>query len=159
MITSVRPSAMSATSETSSDPVVNESAVRNSGESDCPTTAVTTRSPTSSVSQRPSAARSRPAPSPLPAAVGVAGSVAGVWVMGVSAGTAGAPSPEGGVDAQADEPIESDGDEQQRADGRLLPEGLDLQDDQRGRDGAEQQRAQRRSVDASRAAEDGDVAD
>ncbi len=61
MITSASGSAISATSEKSSEPVVNESAVRNSGDSAAPTTIVAAIRPISSASHRPAAARARAA--------------------------------------------------------------------------------------------------
>src|SRR5918997_3237611 len=155
-ITSVSASAISATSERSSEPVVNESAVRNSGEIACPATAVTTSSPIRSVSQRPSSARARG--DPALRCSGGAGVAAGV-VVAVSGDTARAPPSQGGVDAQADEAVEGDREQQQGADGRLLPERLDAQDDQRRRDRAEQERTERGAVDAAGAAEDRDAAD
>src|SRR5215207_5113687 len=158
-ITSVSASAISATSEKSSEPVVKESVVRNSGDRLCPTIIVTTISPRSSASQRPNAERSLAATSSRRPVAGAAGvGVEGCGVA-VSACTACAPSPEGGLDAEADETIERDREQQQRADGGLLPERLDPEDDQRGRDGAQQQRSQRCAVDAARAAEDRDAAD
>src|SRR4029079_934403 len=95
----------------------------------------------------------------VPPATGVASASAGEGGAAVSAGTASAPSAEGGLDAEREKPVDGDGDQQQRADGRLLPERLDLEDDQRGRDGAQQQGAQGRAVDASGTAEDGDAPD
>src|SRR4051794_20731817 len=148
MITSANGSAISATSEKSSEPVVNESVVRNSDDRPWPTIAVTTIRPISSASQRPANARRR---APDAARVG-AGAVA-------SACTARAPPAQGGLDAEPEEAVERDRDEQQRADRGLLPERLDAQDDQRRRDGAEQQRAERGAIDAAGAAEDRDAAD
>ncbi|CAA9469780.1 MAG: hypothetical protein AVDCRST_MAG13-389, partial [uncultured Solirubrobacteraceae bacterium] len=52
---------MSAISDRSSDAVVKESAVRNSADSPCPATAVTTSSARSSVSQRRREGRGRAA--------------------------------------------------------------------------------------------------
>ena len=132
--------------------------MRNSLERAWPTMAVTTSSPTSSASQLPATAQpGGGALGPVPAggrtaAVGGAGGAD-------SAGTAGAPSPEGGVDPQADQAVEGDREQQQRADGGLLPERLDPQDDQRRGDRPQQQRAERGAVDAARAAEDGHAAD
>src|SRR4051795_6030186 len=148
MITSANGSAISATSEKSSEPVVNESVVRNSDDRPWPTIAVTTIRPISSASQRPANARRR---APDAARVG-AGAVA-------SACTARAPPAQGGLDAEPEEAVERDRDEQQRADRGLLPERLDAQDDQRRRDGAEQQGAERGAIDAAGAAEDCDAAD
>src|SRR5215218_390267 len=157
-ITSVSASAISATSDRSSEPVVKESVVRNSLEMPWPKTAVSTSSPISSASQRPSMARRR-AP---PVAVGSA-SRAGAPVVGgvavVSAGTACAPPAKGGLDAQGDEAVEGDGQQQQGPDRGLLPERGDLEHDQRRRDRAQQQRAHRRAVDAAGAAEDRHAAD
>src|SRR3954462_9882301 len=148
MITSANGSAISATSEKSGEPVVNESVVRNSDDRPWPTIAVTTIRPISSASQRPANARRR-----APDAVRVeAGAVA-------SACTARAPPAQGGLDAEAEEAVERDRDQQERADRGLLPERLDAQDDQRRRDRAEQERAQRGAVDAAGAAEDRDAAD
>ena len=62
MITSASGSAISATSEKSSEPVVNESVVRNSDEMPWPAITVTTISPSSSASQRPANARRRVVP-------------------------------------------------------------------------------------------------
>ena len=59
MITSVSGSAISATSEKSSEPVVKESVVRNSDDRLWPATTVSRMSPISSVSQRPANARRR----------------------------------------------------------------------------------------------------
>ena len=72
MITSASGSAISATSEKSSEPVVNESVVRNSDEMPWPAIAVRTISPSSSASQRPANARRRSAGAGA-AAAGVAG--------------------------------------------------------------------------------------
>src|SRR4051794_2145382 len=148
MITSASGSAISATSEKSSEPVVNESVVRNSEDRPWPTIAVTMMRPISSASQRPANARRR---APDGARVR-AGAVA-------SACTARAPPSQGGFDAQAEEAVERDREQQQGADRGLLPERLDAQDDQRGGDRAEQQRAERGAVDAAGAAEDRDAAD
>src|SRR3954468_9503119 len=156
-MTSVSGSAISAISDRSSEPVVNESAVRNSEESAAPAIATTSSRPISSASQRPAQARSR-LPPVLPSeavAVSAGGAAGGV----VSACTAGAPSPQGGVDTEADESVECDRGQQQRTDGGLLPERLDLEDDQRGGDRAQQQRAECRAVDAARASEDGNATD
>src|SRR3954470_18029267 len=148
MITSASGSAISATSEKSSEPVVNESVVRNSDDRLWPATTVTRMSAISSASQRPANARTR-APDAARAGTGAV----------ASACTARAPPAQGGLDAQAEEAIERDRDQQQRADRGLLPERLDAQDDQRRRDRAEQQRAERGAVDAAGAAEDRDAAD
>src|SRR4051794_38956445 len=156
---------MSAISEKSSDPVVNESAVRNCDEIAWPIGSSTTISATSSVSQRPRRARQVPAPlrskprSASGAAVLASPAAGGTVDVVESAGTADAPSAQAGVDAQADETVEGDRDEQQRADGRLLPERVDLQDDERRRDRLQQERAERGPVHASGAAEDRDAAD
>src|SRR4051812_3094041 len=153
-MTSVSGSAISAISDRSSEPVVNESAVRNSGESAAPAIPTTRSRPISSASQRPATARSRSTPVlPSEADAVSAGGAA------VSAGMARAPSPQGGVDTEADESVECDRGQQQRTDGGLLPERLDLEDDQRGGDRAQQQRAECRAVDAARASEDGNATD
>src|SRR3954471_12341331 len=73
-------------------------------------------------------------------------------------GTVTAPLAQHGRDPQGEQPVESDGEEQQEAVDRLLPELVDLEDHQRRSDAAQQQRAQRSAVDAARAAEDGDAA-
>src|SRR3954468_17294738 len=65
MITSANGSAMSATSEKSSEPVVNESVVRNSDDRPWPTIAVMMMRPISSASQRPANARRRAPPDGL----------------------------------------------------------------------------------------------
>src|SRR3954447_17393725 len=75
-----------------------------------------------------------------------------------SAGMASTPLAQDGGYAQREQPVESDRDEQQEAVDRLLPELVDLEDHQRGADAGQQQRAQRRAVDAARAAEDGHAA-
>src|SRR4051794_18950216 len=146
MTTSVSGSAISAISEKSSEPVVNESLVRNSGEMAWPIGSSRTSSATSSASQRPAMARQPPLswrskPSSGAAAVD-AGVVSGTADVVESAGTADAPSAQARIEAQADQAVERDRDEQQRADRRLLPERIDLQDDQRGRDRLQQQRAE-----------------
>src|SRR4051812_1938397 len=146
MITSASGSAISATSEKSSEPVGNESVVRNSEEIPWPMIAVSTIRPSSSASQRPANARRRAPDAPRAGAGAVA-----------SACTARAPPAQGGLDAQAEEAIERDRDQQQRADRGLLPERLDAQDDQRAGDRAEEQRAERGAVDAAGAAEDRDA--
>src|SRR3954452_1509925 len=141
MTTSASGSAISATSERSSEPVVKESVVRNSEEMPWPAISMITIRPTSRASQRPARARSRllaEAPS---------GAATGAGAVAVSAGMAGAPLAQGGVDPQADQPVEGDRGQQERADRGLLPEGLHAQDDQRGRDRPEQQRAQCGAVD------------
>src|SRR3954453_20485712 len=76
-----------------------------------------------------------------------------------SAGMTSTPLAQDGGNAQGEQPVEADGDEQQEAVDRLLPELVDLQDHQRRSDAAQQQRAERRAVEAARAAEDGDAAD
>src|SRR4051794_12971017 len=151
MITIVSGSAISATSDRSSEPVVNESAVRNSGEMIWPAIARTISSPTSSVSQRPSSERQ----------AGGDDASAGGAVCGaaVSVCTACAPPPQGGLDAQREQSIERDREQEQRADRRLLPERGDTQHDQRGRDRPQQQRAERGAVDGAGPTEDGDAAD
>src|SRR3954452_428086 len=156
-MTSVSGSAISAISDRSSEPVVNESDVRNSEESAAPAIATTTSRPISSASQRPAKARSRLPPVLPSEAVPVSAGGAAVGV--VSASTAGAPSPQGGVDSEADESVECDRGQQERTDGGLLPERLDLEDDERGGDRAQQQRAECRAVDAARASEDGNATD
>src|SRR4051794_36601445 len=162
--TSVSGSAMSAISEKSSEPVVNESLVRNSGEIACPIGSSRTNSATSSVSQRPRSPRQAPPlrrskPGSASGAALAPPAAGGTVDVVDSAGTADAPSTQAGVDAQADEAVERDRDEQQRADGGLLPERVDLQDDQRRRDRVQQQRAERGAVDAAGPAEDRDAAD
>src|SRR3954470_17546383 len=162
--TSVSGSAMSAISEKSSEPVVNESLVRNSGEIACPIGSSRTNSATSSVSQRPRSPRQAPPlrrskPGSASGAALAPPAAGGTVDVVDSAGTADAPSTQAGVDAQADEAVERDRDEQQRADGGLLPERVDLQDDQRRRDRVQEQRAERGAVDAAGPAEDRDAAD
>src|SRR3954462_12606525 len=162
--TRVNGSAMSAISEKSSEPVVNESLVRNSGEIACPIGSSRTNSATSSASQRPRSPRqappSRRSKPGSASGAALAPSAAGGTVDVVdSAGTADAPSAQAGVDAQADEAVEGDRDEQERADGGLLPERVDLEDDERGRDRAEQQGAESGAVDAAAPAEDRHAAD
>src|SRR3954463_7098753 len=76
-----------------------------------------------------------------------------------SAGMASTPLTQDGGYAQGEQPVEADGDEQQEAVDRLLPELVDLQDHQRRADAAQQQGAQRGAVDAAGAAEDGHAAD
>src|SRR3954470_20117977 len=71
-----------------------------------------------------------------------------------SAGMASTPLAQDGGDAQGEQPVESDGEQQQEAVDRLLPELVDLQDHQRGADAAQQQRAEGGAVDGPRAAED-----
>ena len=154
MITSASGSAISATSEKSSEPVVNESVVRNSDEMPWPAIAVTTISPSSSASQRPANARRRsagagPRRRASPGERGRSAQLARRALL----------LPQGGLDADGDQPVERDREQQQRADRGLLPERLDAQDDQRRRDRAEQQRAERGAVDAADAAEDRDAAD
>src|SRR6186997_3065303 len=125
------------------------------------------KSATSSVSQRPAIARSpsreRGASTGGVASAGPPGVVAAPAGGGVtdsaSAGTECAPSPQGGVEAEADQAVEGDREEQQRPDRGLLPEGVDLQDDERGRDRVQQERPERRAVHAARPAEDRDTAD
>src|SRR3954447_11342328 len=158
--TSVSGSAISAISEKSSEPVVNESLVRNCGEIAWPIGSSRTSSATSSASQRrrtprqpPPSRRSKPSSGTAAAVSPAAGTVV------ESAGTADAPSAQAGIEAQTDEAVERDGGEQQRADGGLLPERVDLQDDERGRDRLQQQRAERGAVDAAGPAEDRDAAD
>src|SRR5919201_5021367 len=151
-ITIASGSAISAISERSSEPVVNESVVRNSGEISCPATASTASSAISSVSQRPSTRRQSRGGA-APAAGAASGDVM------VSACTAHAPAAQRGLEAQADEPVERDRDEQQRPDGGLLPERLDPQNDQGRGDRRQQQRAEGGAVDGARAAEDRHAAD
>src|SRR3954466_6673421 len=139
MITIVSGSAISATSDRSSEPVVNESAVRNSGEMIWPAIARTISSPTRSVSQRPSSERQAGGDD-----VAAGGAV---WGAAVSVCTACAPSPQGCLDAQREQPVERDREQEQRADRGLMPERGDTQHDQRRRDRPQQQRAQRRAVD------------
>src|SRR4051794_41892188 len=91
---------MSATSEKSSAPVVNESVVRNSDDRAWPTTSVTTIRPISSPSQLPAKSRRRE-PAPAAAVVSGAGAVADVGAD--SASTAGGPLPQGRGAAQAHE--------------------------------------------------------
>src|SRR5919201_834647 len=143
-ITIASGSAISAISERSSEPVVNESVVRNSGEISCPATASTASSAISSVSQRPSTRRQSRGGA-APAAGAASGDVM------VSACTAHAPAAQRGLEAQADEPVERDRDEQQRPDGGLLPERLDPQNDQGRGDRRQQQRAEGGAVDGARA--------
>src|SRR3954454_10566071 len=69
------------------------------------------------------------------------------------------PLPKQGGHAQREQPVESDGDEQQEAVDRLLPELVDLQHDERRPDAGQEQGAERRAVDAARAAEDRHAAD
>src|SRR3954471_20384405 len=124
---------MSAISEKSSEPVVNESLVRNSGEIAWPIGSRTMKSATSSVSQRPAIARSpsreRGASAGGGASVGApaarAAPAAGGVTDSASAGTERAPSAQGGVEAEADEAVEGDREEQQRPDRGLLPERVD----------------------------------
>ena len=130
MITSASGSAISATSEKSSEPVVNESVVRNSDDRLWPTTQVTRISATSSVSQRPASARRRSAGAG-PAAAGAVSGVAGLTGGADSACTARAPPAQGGLDADGEQAVERDREQQQRADRGLLPERLDAQHDQR----------------------------
>src|SRR4051794_31278374 len=155
-ITRTSGSAISATSLRSSEPVVNESVERNSSERPEPAIRTTTISPTRRDSQRPATARMRPV---APPAAGRASASAGEGAAAVSAGTACAPSAEGGLDAQREDPVDGDGDQQQSADRGLLPERLDLENDQRGRDGAQQQGAEGGSIDAAGSAEDRDATD
>src|SRR4051794_8524774 len=129
--TSASGSAMSATSERSSDAVVNESADRKSDDRPLPTIHDTRIRPTISVSQRISRERRVD-----------------------SAGTAGAPLSQGGIEPQPDPSVEGDRDDQQRADRGLLPERVDLEDDQRRGDRPQQHGSDRRAVDAARAAVD-----
>src|SRR3954469_14210706 len=162
--TRVNGSAMSAISEKSSEPVVNESLVRNSGEIACPIGSSRTNSATSSASQRPRSPRQAPPsrrskPGSASGAARAPSAAGGTVDVVGSAGTADAPSAQAGVDAQADEAVEGDRDEQQRADGGLLPERVDLQDDQRRRDRVQEQCAERGAVHAAGAAEDRDAAD
>src|SRR4051794_13254075 len=145
-MTIVSGSAIRATSERSSEPVVNESVVRNSDEITCPATAMTTNRPTSSVSQRPSSARQSRAAGP-----GAGGALRGA---AVSVCTARAPAAQGRLDTQRQQPVQRDREQQQRADCRLLPERRDAQDDQGRGDGSEQQSAQRGAVHGPGAAED-----
>src|SRR4051794_36592018 len=70
-----------------------------------------------------------------------------------------APLGQQGGHAQREQPVESDGDEQQEAVDRLLPELVDLQHDERRPDAGQEQGAERRAVDAARAAEDRHAAD
>src|SRR4051794_8675211 len=69
------------------------------------------------------------------------------------------PLPKQGGHAQREQPVESDGDEQEEAVDRLLPELVGLEHDERRPDAGEQQRAERGAVDAARAAEDRHAAD
>src|SRR5829696_1386140 len=148
MITSASGSAISATSEKSSEPVVKESVVRNSDEIPWPTLTVTRISPSSSASQRAANSRTRLVPEGAGAGAG-AGALTGAVD---SAGTPRAPPAQRDLDTDGEQPVERDREQQQRADRGLLPERLDAEDDQRRRDRAEQQCAQR-------AAEDRDAAD
>src|SRR4051794_25320517 len=117
---------MSATSVTSDSIELRLPPVRKSGDDRAPPMIVTTSRKTVNVSQR----RSCPT---FPRS---------------SADTAGAPSPQRVLDAQAQEAIEGDGAEQQRAVDRHVPERVDLQDRQRRGDRPQQQRAQDGAVDA-----------
>src|SRR3954454_7295921 len=100
--TRVNGSAMSAISEKSSEPVVNESLVRNSGEIACPIGSRSTNSATSSVSQRPSRPRHVPAslrskPRSASGAAALASPASGGTADVVeAAGTADAPSAQAG---------------------------------------------------------------
>src|SRR4029078_10617242 len=151
--TSVSGSAMSAISEKSSDPVVNESLVRSCGEIAWLAGSRTTKSASSSVSQRPAARRRRPASSrSVASGASTAPAVAGVGTGGtdfVSAGTADAPSAQAGIEASADEAVARDRDQQPGGDRGLLPEGVDLEPDQRRGDRLQQQRPERRAVHAA----------
>src|SRR3712207_2506807 len=108
-ITSVSASAISATSERSSEPVVNESAVRNSEDSPEPHSVVIRISPMSRDSQRAKAVRG------LKRCRSGDGAGA-VGLTAVSARMACAPSAEGGIDAQAEQPVDRDREQQQRTD-------------------------------------------
>src|SRR5215207_6914656 len=145
-------SAMSATSAKSSEPLVKESVVRNSGEITCPMTAMAASRATSSVSQRPSTRRQS-----RRGVASAAGGTSGETI--VSACTSHAPAAEGGLEAHCDQPVERDRHEQQRADGRQLPERRDPEDDERRGDRREQQGAEGGAVHGPRASEDRHAAD
>src|SRR6266540_6330559 len=151
-ITIASGSAINATSEKSSEPVVNESVVRNSGEISCPAMAMAASRATSNASQRPSARRQS-----CRGAVSAAGGTSDDVTVSVC--TSHAPAAQGRLDAHREQPVERDGDQQQGADGRLLPERRDSQDDERGGDRREQQGAEGGAVHGADAAEDRHTAD
>src|SRR5262245_52987754 len=61
-------------------------------------------------------------------------------------------------DPHRDRTIETDRGEDQRANDRLLPEGVDLQSRQSAADGGQQQRSERRAINGAAPTEDGDAA-
>src|SRR4051794_41787879 len=96
---------MSAISEKSSEPVVNESLVRNSGEIACPIGSSRTNSATSSVSQRPRSPRQAPPlrrskPGSASGAALAPPAAGGTVDVVDSAGTADAPSTQAGGGAE-----------------------------------------------------------
>src|SRR4051812_2542779 len=97
-----------------------------------PTTATRTRATTTTTSQVPMARRTPAVRSGM-----------------------GLPFSQAAPDARGQGPVESDGGEDERADGRVLPERIDAQHRQRGADRGQQNRSEYGAVDRSAAAEDG----
>src|SRR3954454_2205584 len=102
-------------------------------------------------------------PSPVPSrrsreAAGPSADVRGAGAGAVSTATEVPPSQAAGQ-AQGERPVQDDRGQDERAHGGVAPEGADAELRQRGADGREQERAERRAVDRSAATEDRHAAD
>src|SRR3954449_2740972 len=102
-------------------------------------------------------------PSPVPSrrsreAAGPSANVRGAGAGAVSTATEVPPSQAAGQ-AQGERPVQDDRGQDERAHGGVAPEGADAELRQRGADGREQERAERRAVDRSAATEDRHAAD